>query len=37
VVADIYMLGVFFLNHIRGNKDCPLVVSAEWNGCDIIS
>jgi hypothetical protein len=28
---------VFFLNCIRGNKDCPLVVPAEWNGCDIIS
>jgi hypothetical protein len=36
VVADIYMLGAFFLNCIRGNEDCPLVISTEWNGCDII-
>jgi hypothetical protein len=37
VVVDIYVLGAFLLNRIRGNEDCPLVVSAEWDGLDIIS
>src|ERR1700730_9301071 len=33
VVADIYVLGAFLLNRIRGNEDCPFAAPASITRC----